>query len=146
MDSQGKIINGYLRLYCGIMGIEPPPKRCRVCGGELDTKYISRKCGYLCLTCYRRRNKQRAKEYYERHPDKMKAYNKMVYMNYPQKCRARAQANYLYPVRQVCEVEGCQELGQRHHPDYNRPGDIVWLCAVHDKAEHRRLLTLSECV
>lgn len=39
--------------------------------------------------------------------------------------------------------EPCQECGdpnsEAHHPDYDRPMDVVWLCRAHHKAEHRRL-------
>ena len=37
-----------------------------------------------------------------------------------------------------CEV--CGDLNaEAHHPDYDRPMDVRWLCRTHHKAEHRRL-------
>ncbi|MEQ1945174.1 hypothetical protein ABMA32_22405 [Mesorhizobium sp. VNQ89] len=35
----------------------------------------------------------------------------------------------------VCGVEPAEA----HHPDYDRPMDVVWLCRKHHKAEHARL-------
>ncbi len=63
----GKVINGYLRLYCAIFGIPKIPKRCRVCGAELDTEYQKRDVGFLCLDCFRTQNRNRAREYYKKH-------------------------------------------------------------------------------
>jgi len=55
---QGFIDNGYIRLAGLIRGVFIP-KRCRVCGGELDSKFKKRGYGYLCLPCLggRRRSK-----------------------------------------------------------------------------------------
>lgn len=39
--------------------------------------------------------------------------------------------------------EPCRECGaldsEAHHPDYDRPMDVQWLCRPCHKAEHRRL-------
>jgi hypothetical protein len=42
-----------------------------------------------------------------------------------------------YPIAQMCSVLGCREKGQRHHPDYNKPEEIVWLCQQHHCDLHR---------
>ncbi len=52
------ILNGYLRLYCAILGLPMIPKRCRVCGAELDKKYKHRHAGYLCKACFRKYNEK----------------------------------------------------------------------------------------
>lgn len=36
-----------------------------------------------------------------------------------------------------CRVCG-NPVAEAHHPDYSRPLDVVWLCASHHRAEHRR--------
>lgn len=36
-----------------------------------------------------------------------------------------------------CKI--CGAKAQGHHPDYKKPMKIVWLCAVHHQAEHKRL-------
>ena len=62
-----KVINGYMRLWCKIYGIpedadmSQSPKRCRVCGGELDVKYIKRGRGYLCRECLNTKRRERTK-------------------------------------------------------------------------------------
>ena len=40
--------------------------------------------------------------------------------------------------RQPCKVCGSRDT-DAHHPDYARPADVVWLCRLHHKAEHRRM-------
>ena len=36
---------------------------------------------------------------------------------------------------QPCEVCGAGKT-EAHHPDYDRPGDVVWLCRKHHKQLH----------
>jgi len=132
---QGFIDNGYLRLAGLILGLPIMPKRCRVCGRELDSKYKKRGRGYLCLECDRQVNRRGAKKFYHNNSDKAKEYNKGI----PRyKTNARATASFKHPGRQVCSVEGCDRLGERHHPDYEKPSEIVWLCPVHHYKEHHR--------
>lgn len=38
--------------------------------------------------------------------------------------------------RQPCEVCGA-EKSEAHHPEYNRPLDVQWLCRSHHRARHR---------
>ncbi len=40
--------------------------------------------------------------------------------------------------RQPCEVCGDQNT-EAHHPDYDRPLEVVWLCRAHHKAEHAQV-------
>ena len=40
-------------------------------------------------------------------------------------------------VRGPCEVCG-KPNGQAHHTDYNKPLDVMWLCAKHHKELHRK--------
>ena len=37
-------------------------------------------------------------------------------------------------IRQPCIV--CGEKAQAHHPDYNKPLDVIWLCPFHHKNLH----------
>jgi hypothetical protein len=39
--------------------------------------------------------------------------------------------------RQLCLV--CGEKAEAHHPDYERPLDVVWLCSPHHKQTHALL-------
>lgn len=41
-------------------------------------------------------------------------------------------------IQMPCRVCGNLDA-EAHHPDYDRPMDVDWLCRRHHKAEHRRL-------
>lgn len=49
-------------------------------------------------------------------------------------------------VRQVCEVPRCTELGEGHHPDYEKPLDVRWLCRSHHLELHEELKKRKESV
>lgn len=36
----------------------------------------------------------------------------------------------------VCALPDCSDKPQAHHPDYDRPLDVVWLCQTHHKEAH----------
>lgn len=36
----------------------------------------------------------------------------------------------------VCALPTCGASPEAHHPDYNQPFDVVWLCRKHHKAAH----------
>ena len=38
--------------------------------------------------------------------------------------------------RLPCKVCG-DKKSQGHHPNYNRPADVIWLCAKHHKEAHK---------
>lgn len=40
--------------------------------------------------------------------------------------------------RKPCEVCGAEPT-DAHHPDYERPMHVIWLCRACHKAEHRRI-------
>lgn len=46
----------------------------------------------------------------------------------------RAQRKHYFS--ECCSVEGCLNEGERHHDDYNKPVDIVWLCRKHHRELH----------
>lgn len=39
--------------------------------------------------------------------------------------------------REPCEICG-EEKSQGHHPDYNKPLKVIWLCSLHHKKIHTR--------
>ncbi len=66
-------------------------------------------------------------------------YKKRMMEKYPEKMRARQKvyrakmSGKLLP--QSCEICGCEENIQAHHPDYKKPLDVMWLCPV----DHRKI-------
>lgn len=122
MDIDGMILNGYLRLYCKIMGIEPPPPRCRFCGGEVDKNFKKRKAGYLCYQCFKERNRRSH--------------------GVNHRGSASVIAQRTYPLPDKCEVKGCSNPGIRHHNDYSKPREIRWLCPKHHYQYHHLHLSV----
>ena len=57
---------------------------------------------------------------------------------YRLKYKARHRANEVFKIAQTCSIKKCEEIGQRHHPDYGKPEEIIWLCEAHHKQIHRK--------
>jgi len=45
-------------------------------------------------------------------------------------------------IKQPCEECGQVSSVDGHHPDYEKPLDVIWLCKVHHAREHARLRKL----
>jgi hypothetical protein len=74
--------------------------------------------------------------------EKRREYERRYYREHPPK--ERRLAGKEHPVRKTCQVKGCAELGERHHEDYDRPSDIVWLCHKHHVQWHNSTQTIGE--
>lgn len=95
------------------------PENCR----ELNRKYLATEKGKAAR--YRA-----TKLYRERHQKKLKAHNAVTYA-------LRLGRLYRWP---VCAMPDCScETVHAHHPDYDRPLDVVWLCQTHHKQAHALL-------
>jgi hypothetical protein len=44
----------------------------------------------------------------------------------------------------VCAVPECDGRPEAHHPDYDKPLDVVWLCAAHHKQTHALMRQLDK--
>lgn len=53
-----------------------------------------------------------------------------------EKISAQNRAYYLYRGKQICSIEECEEIAERHHPDYNKPSEVIFLCRKHHREEH----------
>lgn len=70
------------------------------------------------------KGKDREKRYLQKHPEKKKAQNK---------------ARFLYKTKQECCIKGCFKIGERHHPNYDKPEIIFWLCKEHHLLIHGKI-------
>ncbi|RLC99486.1 MAG: hypothetical protein DRI46_09380 [Chloroflexi bacterium] len=50
--------------------------------------------------------------------------------------RASKHAARRFYFAECCIIDGCLNEGHRHHPDYDKPHEIVWLCRQHHKDSH----------
>ena len=60
------------------------------------------------------------------------------------KRRIRSKTAKVYKKRMQCSIEKCKELGERHHPEYANPLEIIWLCKKHHMLIHRKNRKCSE--
>ncbi len=66
--------------------------------------------------------------------------NKLNKLTLPEtKQYARLLANKRYPTPHVCSVPSCGKTGDRHHPNYDNPTEIIWLCPRHHAELHAKL-------
>ena len=66
-------------------------------------------------------------------------YNAKNREKYPERIKARSMAINNLKQTEICSIDGCLEIDQRHHHDYSKPLDVVWLCVGHHVEEHNRL-------
>jgi len=70
------------------------------------------------------------------------------YMSNPDnmiKLNARRAAWFKFKEVQSCSISRCTAKGERHHPDYNQPSDIIWLCKKHHVMAHSKQCTIEQC-
>lgn len=61
----------------------------------------------------------------------------------PVKYLARIKAARYLEKNLQCSVEGCSVPGERHHPDYSKPLEVVYLCKKHHMELHSNKLCLN---
>jgi hypothetical protein len=83
----------------------------------------------ICKSCRKEKRKDKKKQ--------DNARRKAWYHSHKNIEKARYDAKYAFPNPKECAVEGCAEIGERHHLDYEFPLDIIWLCKRHHSMAHR---------
>lgn len=98
----------------------------KVCVGCNDPFVTARVNQALCRECSPVVGAYNAqKKYRERNLEKIRRIGK-----------ANKQAQRRYYFSECCVIEGCLNEGHRHHPDYEKPNEIVWLCRQHHRDAH----------
>ena len=112
-------------MLIGNIEYEDPVLKCRNCGSELPWPEYNR-----CKVC--RKNKIR-----ENGRERMYKY----YHQDPQKILARCKAcREIKP--QPCVVCGQVEKVHRHHKDYSKPLEVIFLCPLHHRRVHIGVIKL----
>lgn len=98
---------------------------------------------YRCKKCSNGREKEGR---YAQRSDYLKKYQKEATKNNPHKVRARYLARKAVKEGVIskfpCEVCGSTK-SQGHHPDYDRPLEVRWLCSTHHQQVHSGALVLD---
>jgi len=108
-------------------------KKCTICKRYLPLSSFQRnRSRWDGLEAYCREcNVIKARQWREKNRTRMNEIANKSYYNHQDRAYARTMSHYYYPEGQVCSIKGCEELGERHHPDYSNPRDIIWLCKRH---------------
>jgi hypothetical protein len=80
--------------------------------------------------------RQKKQQWYKDNYDIFKLTKNKYIASHKKQIRAQMIANKIYFIQEPCEVKGCLNKAERHHPNYDRPKSIVWLCRKHHKAMH----------
>jgi len=102
---------------------------------------------YVCILCkriqeekYRERNREKIRRtqrlHYSKNRKTIRAKRRKSYN--PLKAKARWMARRLR--EQKCAL--CERKGERHHPDYNQPLFVIFLCKSHHKKVHDGTISL----
>lgn len=132
--------------------------RCYMCKKDLPVENFwkdkSRSRGYCgrckeCSRIYARKRvaknregyRKKAKRYYDNNEEKVKERNSKYYYDNRKKILAKQKVQYaLYKgeiKRKPCEVCG-EQSSDAHHPDYDKPLEVIWLCRQHHKLLHSK--------
>ena len=95
---------------------------------------VCRKCKVEKETIYREKNREKIREaqrnHYNKNSELIKEKRKKYYD--PVKSKARWLAKKI----EAKQCIFCDKKGERHHKDYSKPLDIVFLCKSHHKQVH----------
>lgn len=134
------ILDGGVRVRVGT-GYINGFKKCTICKRYLPLdNFYKNKAKWDGLEAYCHEcNRIKANNYYNENKERCRQISYKSLDLYRDRHNARQLSIYFYPIKQLCEVEGCFVLGQRHHNDYSDPHNIRWLCRKHHAELHRNI-------
>lgn len=92
---------------------------------------------------YKNSNPQKRKKcqrrYYENNKDKYYMWIKKSRSKYPEKRKAQQLSNRIELDGKICEVCKEREAEHRHHPDYSKPLEVMFLCHICHRQIHQVL-------
>jgi len=99
---------------------------------------------------WRRRNPENLKKsnekYYLEHSEEIKIKVRQYRKNNPEKIKAHNILNHALQrgevLREPCIL--CGKPAHLHHPDYSKPLEGIWLCAIHHHGGHRGVREVLE--
>ena len=120
--------NMALHRYGSVNGKAKTKRICRnpECGKEFEHKYDS--AVYCSLKCYCAMPEHKAKTYQAVKKHRAKNIDKAR-----ERDRLGKRTRRRFGSEGVCVVVGCGKKAETHHPDYDKPYEIVWLCRQHHK-------------
>ena len=72
-------------------------------------------------------------------PNYSKFQKRQYVLKYPEKAKAKHVIGHLVKTGKICKLpcEICgDKISQAHHPDYDKPIEVVWLCQIHHTKIH----------
>ncbi len=133
------------RRYGNPLGKQPVKQTCRWCNKEFEKKRKARYCSRLCnnkgvsqertangknresVIRFQKKNPKKARDIWLRYKNKLK-------LEHPEKLKARNLSQHI-PM-QPCLVCDTTNNIHRHHHNYNKPKEVVFLCKKHHEAIH----------
>jgi len=109
--------------------------RCKQCDNEISV------IKYQTDPEIRKKKLARVKAYYEKNKEKWRDKDRKRREKYPEKYKAKAAINSALESGKI-EKKPCEMCGDTksfgHHPDYNKPLEVQWLCRKHHSFVHRK--------
>ena len=102
---------------------------------------------WTCREC----NRNRARDYYRKNKERVKATIRKSNKKYPERVCARAKLNYALRTGKITKPDVCTECGvdhrlSAHHHDYHKPLDVVWLCSICHGAADKQLKSKHDII
>lgn len=98
----------------------------KVCGKCKKSFVTARESQVLCSICSPKYSAYESQKKYRK--------NNVEKVRLVGRVNKQAQRRFYYA--ECCIIKGCLNEGHRHHPDYDKSYEIVWLCRQHHKDAH----------